>query len=298
MMYVWQDGLEDELTTNSEIMEYGRTRLFDFDYPLYDDSLKEQFERDFIRHFYTRKIGSETIALFKLRLEDFLYLQYPKWKTMYESLPVDFNPFENVHLETTRNTVEDETQNNTTNTDEQRHEEMGRTLDRDEANQNTVTINGTDTIDGTQVTTEDIDAEDFSRTIDATVPDERLQLTANDGTGLLDYADTIGEVRGTAATDREQNTTTNRTTDRDETQATIGTQTRDDVENRVTNLERGLEELEAKKRDLNRQITETRRGKNTAASYTELYADFIQRFEGIHRGMFREMSYLFLSLLN
>ena len=39
MEICWEDGLEDELTTKKEIVDYAMPKLFDFNYPLYDEKL-------------------------------------------------------------------------------------------------------------------------------------------------------------------------------------------------------------------------------------------------------------------
>ena len=49
----------------SEFREY----LFDFDYPL-DDTLKPQFEENFLTHYMMRRIGFDTYMAFKIHLKD------------------------------------------------------------------------------------------------------------------------------------------------------------------------------------------------------------------------------------
>lgn len=65
----------------------GRPHLFDFSYPWYneDETSRVEFERMFIIHFYMSEIGFETIGLFKLKLNDTLTLNMPRYKAMYDS---------------------------------------------------------------------------------------------------------------------------------------------------------------------------------------------------------------------
>ena len=58
--------------------------IFDFDYPIWEGGLIK-FETDFIRHFYMREIGFETLGLFKLRLEEKLNLIMPYYVDLYQT---------------------------------------------------------------------------------------------------------------------------------------------------------------------------------------------------------------------
>lgn len=60
-------------------------KIFNFDYKFYDDRLKEDFEKQFIDHFFLNEIGFETIGLFQQRLKTVLNDLYPKYKQLYDS---------------------------------------------------------------------------------------------------------------------------------------------------------------------------------------------------------------------
>lgn len=60
-------------------------KIFNFDYKFYDDRLKEDFEKQFIDHFWINEIGFETIGLFQQRLKTVLNDLYPKYKQLYDS---------------------------------------------------------------------------------------------------------------------------------------------------------------------------------------------------------------------
>ena len=59
--------------------------IFDFDYPLFDESYRETFETNFINYFYFREIGFETIARFKHHLKTELNLIMPYFNKIYMS---------------------------------------------------------------------------------------------------------------------------------------------------------------------------------------------------------------------
>ena len=74
--------------TIAEMLNNPLTReIFPTDYLFYDDepSVKEEFERKFIEHFYYREIGFETPFIFKQRLNALLLLKMPYWIKLYQT---------------------------------------------------------------------------------------------------------------------------------------------------------------------------------------------------------------------
>lgn len=286
MMYVWEDDLQHELTSTKQIINHSMHKLFDFDYPFYSDSLKEDFQKEFIRHFYMREIGSESIALFKMRLEDYLYLSYPKWTLLYESLTEDFRPFVNFDVKTNRNVDEIEKNDKLTKREEieNQNNEANR-IDSQKFDRN-------ETIDSSQNVVNDTQTDDFSRSIDTETPDERLEITVNDGVGAVDYASHITETRGTNETNQESDTTTHRETTSLENQDLD----RKDTEQRNKTFDR--DDSENSNRELEQILVERKSGKIGNVSYLTMYDEFIKRYEGINKQMFKEMNYLFITLLN
>ena len=92
----------DNGTTLTQIIEAGRTHIFDFDYPFYDVTKKADFERMFIRHFFMREIGVETYALWKLYLQDWLMCEMPYYNKLFTVMEIQFNPLHDVDITKTR----------------------------------------------------------------------------------------------------------------------------------------------------------------------------------------------------
>ena len=57
--------------------------IFDFDFPFYNQELLNDWKIRFIKHFYMREIGFETIALWKMKLEDKLNIIMPMYNKLY-----------------------------------------------------------------------------------------------------------------------------------------------------------------------------------------------------------------------
>ena len=78
---------EEELKTKSpeEVIRAARLSIFDFDFPIYDEQLREPLELKILRHFYTREIGVETVGLWKWRLNAKLNEIMPMYNKLYEA---------------------------------------------------------------------------------------------------------------------------------------------------------------------------------------------------------------------
>ena len=83
-------------TNVANAIQSGRTKIFTFDYDLFDNEYKSVIETKFLRHFYTREIGFETLGLFKLKLEDKWIMKLPYYNKLWESALLEFNPFHDV----------------------------------------------------------------------------------------------------------------------------------------------------------------------------------------------------------
>lgn len=64
--------------------------IFDFDYNLYTNSRKSEFEIKFINHFYFREIGFETVGRFKHQLKAKLDDIYPYYEHLYRTTMYDY----------------------------------------------------------------------------------------------------------------------------------------------------------------------------------------------------------------
>lgn len=76
-----------------------KINIFDFDYPFYNENEKEYFQDRFIKHFYFREIGSETVSRFKHYLEDKLHEIAPFYKHLYETTIYNYDPILNYSVE-------------------------------------------------------------------------------------------------------------------------------------------------------------------------------------------------------
>lgn len=87
-------GLSESVGGNAveEVIANARTKIFNFDYPIYDDSYKSILETKILYHYYTREIGFETVGLWKLKLRTKLNEIMPYYNQLYKSALLEFNP--------------------------------------------------------------------------------------------------------------------------------------------------------------------------------------------------------------
>ena len=108
-------GLETSqgYTSVNKIIEKALPSVFDFTFPIFDESYRNVLETKILKHYYTREIGLESVGLWKLKLETKLNEIMPFYNQLYKSELLEFNPFYDVDLTTdhklTRNEKADQT---------------------------------------------------------------------------------------------------------------------------------------------------------------------------------------------
>lgn len=80
-------GLEEsaDYTGIDEVISNSRSKIFDFNYPLFDPDYRETLETKILMHYYTREIGFETVALWKHFLKTRMNEIMPYYNKLYMS---------------------------------------------------------------------------------------------------------------------------------------------------------------------------------------------------------------------
>lgn len=131
-------------------------KIFDFDFPIFDENYRKILEKKIVYHYYTRELGYETVGLWKLKLQTKLQEIMPYYNKLYESELIEFNPLYSHDLYTKRDNT--------------------KTEDRDKTDGNTRTLNtlNTSTLNTTKTVNEGHDI-----TIDDTKHDRPNETTYN-----------------------------------------------------------------------------------------------------------------------
>jgi hypothetical protein len=269
---MWSQDNED--LPVRDVIETGRPKLFDFDYPLFTPDYKKDFETKFIRQFYFTEIGFETEESFKFHLENWLNVNMPFWNNMYKSELITFDPLTNTKLDTTANKTLDRTQND--QRDITNHSTTNGTSNTTaDSTSNTNTTSGLDT-------TENVDDSRFNRQLDSDTPDARLTITPNDdGSGSIEYASKITENKETDtrdATKHSSGTNDSETTDHgtnDVTASSTSDGTMGDT------LDSTIHETDVE--------TSNKTGKIGSQSYSQMLTEYRETFLRIEKDIFSEM---------
>lgn len=97
-----------------EVVSKARDKVFNFNYPIFDENYKEVLETKILKHYYTREIGEETVGLWQLRLNTRLNEIMPYYNKLYQSEMIEFDPMNTNVIEKTGGRKEKEDVSNVT----------------------------------------------------------------------------------------------------------------------------------------------------------------------------------------
>lgn len=99
-----------------EILDKAVPKVFDFEWPIFDEEYRVPLEKKILRYFYTREICCETYGLWKLMLQNKLCEIMPYYNQLYKSelLMLGVNPLNDVDYTKTGNRTDDGADTRTT----------------------------------------------------------------------------------------------------------------------------------------------------------------------------------------
>lgn len=80
-----------DITTDQKIA-IALPKIFNFNFPIYDESYRSTFEDKLIRHFYFHEINITSIGRWKFMLREKLNLIMPVYNKMYEAVAIKYDP--------------------------------------------------------------------------------------------------------------------------------------------------------------------------------------------------------------
>ena len=313
---------EGYLSVN-QIIKAALPSVFEFDYPIFDETYRPLLETKILKHFYTREIGLETVGLWKLKLDAKLNEIMPFYNQLYKSELIDFNPLYDVDLtrdhtlnrteetkqagtetaDATKNgTVDSASSGNKNGTNQENigvseHQETEQNSKSDTDIKNTTGSTSEETATGAKTR-----YDKYSDT-----PQGSLQNVQNDtyltNARMVNDSDTqtgkttvSGEDASTGSTTADTSTTTDSTSETtrtgstaEETSATQSTTTADTEKRNVT---------QTANKDVNSldDYLEHVKGKNGGVSYSKMLMEFRETFLNIDMQVINELNDLFMNL--
>lgn len=279
-------------------IEAGRKKLFDFPYPFFDESKKKEFETRFIRNFYFREIGFETEGRFKFELENWLNLRMPYYNQLFKSELLQFDPLVNVDVKTdhTKKNQKDQRDNRTVDFLGDQKNDSHSTSETDGKSHSTNATKGKENTKDNRNTKGDTKQDNFKRDVQADTPDERLALTTNDGSGILEYASQIGEEKGknNQTTSSDESATGERTTNSDATTDMTASSDAKSDSTSNTNTKNNTKDQFNSDVDQNEDFNQNQKGKTGGMTYSQMVNEYRGTFLQIEREIFKEMNPLFM----
>lgn len=255
----------------SDIIEKSIPKIFDFNFPIFDENYRGVLERKILKHYYTREIGIETYGLWKLKLDTKLNEIMDYYNQLYKSALLEFNPFYDTDL--TRKRVVDTTGTNTSNTNKTNRSDTDFTIDKTVSVDSTNSTEYSDTdasnnnvnrknlySDTPQGAIDELEANRYltNATIDNNV--ENLSRKSNgEGSNKIDSTE---EQSGNTRTEVSGNENEN-------------------YQSNIKNLENYIEEV---------------KGKAGGSNYSKLLKEFRETFLNIDMMIINDLSDLFMNL--
>lgn len=102
-------GLSDSVGYSDvdNVIQRAIPKIFDFDFPIFDEDYRNILCTKILRHYYTREICEETVGLWKLRLETKLNEIMPYYNKLYKSELIEFNPLYDTDITTEHSGTKD-----------------------------------------------------------------------------------------------------------------------------------------------------------------------------------------------
>lgn len=256
-------GLDESVGYNdvNRIIESSRSRIFNFDYPIFDDTYKSVLETKIIKHYYTQEIGFETVGLFQHKLDMRMNEIMPYYNELYQSAALEFNPLYDVDI---------------TETHEGSGEKTGRGTEADTGVKGRQTAN---TFNSTRSLSDDASNEGTGNNTNYNLYSQTPQggLTGVDNEEYLTDARKITDDNGyTETQDRDVSETKQETTNENET---INDTKNKTITDNVTTTD---------------EYIRTIRGKRGGASYAKMIMEYRKTLLNIDMMIIKELANLFM----
>ena len=254
-----------------QVIKNSLPKVFDFNFPIFDENYRGVLETKILRHYYTREIAHETVGLWKLKLCTKLNEIMPYYNQLYKSELLEFNPFLDVDLTRQRKVDSTGTRDTSTKTSTEvdTSSDGSRNTDVSLNNDTSSTENGSSNDKGKrkqlysdtpQGAITDLEAGKYLT--NATINDDENTVSTN--------RTSTGTQEGNTNTEEETSTNSNASTDSNTTSNTD-----------ITNLENYIETI---------------KGKQGTQNYSELLLKFRETFLNIDMMIINDLEELFFGL--
>lgn len=271
----------------NEILATAAPKIFDFDFPIYDENYRLTLETKILKHYYTREISEETYGLWKLRLDAALNEIMPYYNQLYKSAILEFNPLYDVDVQRTYTKVLDGTESGTT-TGKGKGSATGKSSDTTTTTRDATSTNANS---GSKSMSTEQTEESSKNHTDKYSDTPQGALTNVVAGKYLTNARIIDDTESASLnkTDSETHSDTTTVTDKDVTKNETASENSTTSETETSNSNN-------KKIDNTETYIETVRGKQGSIDYSEMIMKFRDTLINIDMMIINALSTLFFTL--
>lgn len=263
----------------AEIIQKAVPKVFNFDFPIFDEDYRNVICTKILKHYYTREISEETVGLWKLRLDTKLNEIMPYYNQLYKSELIEFNPMYDTDLTTKHNAQKDETtkKNEEDTENKSGSNEYTKNVADDATTENTGKTSATDNGTTTNV--------DTRRDLYSDTPQGSLQNVENETylTNARKLTDNKSETRNNTASGESSGNTTYKDS---MTDTGDGSFKEDNTITRTGNVQLNSTD----------EYVNLISGKSGGVSYSKMLEEFRKTFLNIDMMVIEELSGLFFGL--
>lgn len=271
----------------NEILAAATPKIFDFDFPIYDENYRFTLETKILKHYYTREISEETYGLWKLRLDAALNEIMPYYNQLYKSAILEFNPLYDVDVQRTYTKVLDGTESGTSS-GKGKGSATGKSNDKTTTTREATNTNANS---GNKSMSTEQTEESTKNHTDKYSDTPQGALTNVVAGKYLTNARIVDDTENTTLnkTDSETHSDTTTITDKDSTKNETASENSTTSETETSNSRN-------KKIDNTETYIETVRGKQGATDYSEMIMKFRDALINIDMMIINALSPLFFTL--
>lgn len=262
-----------------QIIQKAIPKVFNFDFPMFDESYRNVLCTKILKHYYTREICEETVGLWKLRLNTRLNEIMPYYNQLYKSELLEFNPLYDVDITTKNDGNKTE---NTSVSESDTEDKSGNSDSSRESNDSSTTKNtATNAFTNNSTTTNN----DTQKDLYSDTPQGSLKNVENET--YLTNARKIANNKSEVGT----NTGSGNGTDNTEYKDTFSEENSNSYSENTSRSKNGSTNLTSTD-----AYIQTVKGKNGGASYSKLLDEFRKTFINIDMQIIDNLNDLFFGL--
>lgn len=291
----------------NDILNKAVPKVFNFDFPIFDEDYRNPLCVKILRHYYTREICEETVGLWKLRLCNRLNEIMPYYNKLYLSELIEFDPMKDTDLKRTGNKKNDATGNLTKSDIGNKTATADREIDTTNNRSVSGDKNSTNEVDSTNKNSV---TQDGTGTSENNVTKTDRDLYSDTPQGALTNIENetyLTNARKKTGTETNKDTTTNKVTSiGDTTYGETGKhdESYEETERGSANTEESSSQKENTtfssnqntKANTTEDYLENIIGKSGGVSYSKMLEDYRKTFLNIDKMVIEELSDLFFGL--